>query len=75
MNKSLLNRTYINHFQQKLITFGVLSSSHNLYIGTESIPTSEKEVRVSDSGLMAHIPSSDAGWLSASNIVGQWPIR
>ncbi|MED4016608.1 hypothetical protein [Sutcliffiella cohnii] len=75
MHKSWLNRTVYKSFSAKTYNFGVVSNVYTQYIGTASIPTSETEVRISDSGLMAYIPSSSSGWLSFSNIVGQWPIQ
>ncbi|WP_339214389.1 hypothetical protein [Ornithinibacillus sp. FSL M8-0202] len=73
MHRSLLNRTVYKSFPPKTYNFGVVSNHFYLYIGTTNIPTSEKEVRISDSGLMVYLPSS--GWLSTTNIIGQWPIQ
>lgn len=73
MHRSVLNRTVYKSFPPKIYNFGVASNFHTHYIGTANIPTGETKVRVSDSGLMVYVMS--LGWLSATNIIVQWPIE
>ncbi|GAA0420628.1 hypothetical protein GCM10008934_09030 [Virgibacillus salarius] len=73
MHSSVLNRTVYKSFPAKTYNFGIASTYHTTYIGTANVPTNQTKVRVSDSGLMVYVTSS--GWLSATNIIGQWPIQ
>ena len=73
MHSSVLNRTVYKSFPAKTYNFGVVSTYHNTYIGIAHVPTNQTKVRVSDSGVMVYATSS--GWLSVTNIMGQWPIQ
>lgn len=73
MHESVFNRTVYGSMSPKTYNFGTVSTIHTTYIGTANVPTDKTKVRVSDSGLMVYVTSS--GWLSTTNITGQWPIQ
>lgn len=60
-------------FPGRTYNFGVVSTLQYVYLGEAVIPSDVDKVRVSDSGLQAFQP--EFGWVSHTNIIGEWPIN